>query len=209
MAGPTENSAYAALRQLHYLFQPQIAVHFTYATAVCENLHAGDIVIAAGTRRVHIPPAIVENMFHDDNWIFPGSEQKEHVLAAPPYYAPQSTVSTCRQALESAITAAPSQSTIESIRIGCGKGQPPALRGAEFLRQRFHVEAVDSTSYGFARCAADLDLPSVGLATIDKAISSNDEEDFRRYKERFLRFAAKSIEACALALLQAATAGIR
>lgn len=201
IAEPAEDGAYAALRQLHYLYRPKLALQVVSAIALQENLRAGDLALTKAVRRVHIPSAVADNFFYDDEVLFSSDDEREHVLDAPVLEYDPKLIGQLQPELLRGSIAGSLQSTIPIVAAGCGPGELPKWRGAEFVRKRFDVDVVDRTSYGFVRAAHDLQLPAATLSIISDGLSGNVEVEFERYAARFFDCASKAVESALPAVL--------
>lgn len=165
VSGIGEGPAYAAARQMAYLFKPKVLMGLGNATAVCENLQMGDLVLASSSQRCYAPVVVTDEMFDSDELLFSSEEMKMRVLGAPVVSADSRLTQLAVEALTNAPPARSRQRVFRMVTAGCMENVVPAWRGAEFLRTRWCVDVVDTESYGFLSAASDCGVPSVCLRT--------------------------------------------
>lgn len=149
MSGAGERLAYVAARQIAWLAKPSLLVHFSYGTAVSERLRAGDVVLVRDVRRCFCPVVITDQMFRDDEIVWPGDEVRQHVLGGELYRLNEEFLESARTAIEAQFPRGLMQRRICVVSCGSMERAVAKSRGAEWVRGRFEIDVVDSGSYGF------------------------------------------------------------
>lgn len=197
VSGEGEYPAYAAVRQMAFLFGPKWLANFGVAGAVREDLHAGDITALSHSRRCYCPIALADNMFDDDSLVFPDDEAREYVLGAPTLDADAALLQTALDALNGSPPRGALQESIPALLAGSVPRPLAVWRGREFVRARYGADVVDMESYGFLSAAIDTGIPGFALKVISDACSADPRADFERNAKRILKRGAEALETAA------------
>jgi len=209
VCGPGENLAYAAVRQLSFLFRPNAVLYLGNALGAREDLRPGDLAFVREARRVFHPIAVADNMFHDDEVVFNSDELKAQVLEAPRLQADESRLVTVMSKVRPADFTTALQSSFAAITVGSASGSPAAHRGYEFARHRYGIDATDHASYGFLAALRDEQLPGLALLQIRGGCSAEYAAEYRHQRRRFNALAAEVLEAVCSMVMPTSSGQVR
>ncbi len=193
-SGGGEDPTYVAVRQLSFLFRPQLVLFLGGAIGAMESLLPGDVAWVRQARRCFHPVAVADNMFHDDEALFNSEDLRAKVLDAPVVGADPNISASIKAGILAPNYTAALQQEFPWVSVGSSDRPPARFRGVEFARTRYGVQALDQGSYGFLAALQDEELTGAALLQMRAGCSSEHEAEFQLHAARFEDFAATVLQ---------------